>query len=498
MCREQNELPGQSQKPQDHTQPEKKPDHDTIPELEEDLPEHRIPSPIVSSGVKFHPPSNDYWRIGGEWYDLSRFAHPGGQKILLLARDRFEDATFAFEAHHHNYKKSRAILNKYKVTNTAVVKSIDAAMEQRKKEIFIQRKEADVDADDQQSDKELRTYDSDHDPPPNLLNDDAFYSVLRRRVTTHLKSIGNERGEPTWECIILFWLTFAIWLHFNKVLYDNGRYLHAFCFGLVSTILGAFGHNWIHQPKYKSWANLSLDLIGFSAEAWYREHVLQHHMYTNTPWDNHFKGVEPFLVTDPTVERSWLQSKVAPLIFPIIISFGAIGNYIIHTIFMLKGEEVLSPFKIAFPLQIAMLIHRWGIWHGLTLAYISTATTSIYYFTLALANHNSESCTNVRRRNKARDWGEQQLLSSTDFCTNLSFRQSSCMLWLNFHTVHHLFPLIDISHQPSIQKILVETCNEFDIEYESKSSLWDLLPEMITSFSAPSFLNEEILIYGMK
>ena len=31
-------------------------------------------------------------------------------------------------------------------------------------------------------------------------------------------------------------------------------------------------------------------------------------MYTNTPWDNHFRGTDPFLVTDPTVERNLLQA----------------------------------------------------------------------------------------------------------------------------------------------------------------------------------------------
>ena len=59
-----------------------------------------------------------------------------------------------------------------------------------------------------------------------------------------------------------------------------------------------------------SWALLSLDLCGFSSEAWYRDHNLQHHMYTNTPWDNHFRGTDPFLVTDPTVKRNFVQHYI--------------------------------------------------------------------------------------------------------------------------------------------------------------------------------------------
>jgi len=67
-----------------------------------------------SSGVVFHPQGR-FWRIGGEWYDFDAFDHPGGREILYLARDRFDDATYAFEAHHLDYKRARAIIRKYKL-----------------------------------------------------------------------------------------------------------------------------------------------------------------------------------------------------------------------------------------------------------------------------------------------------------------------------------------------------------------------------------------------
>jgi cytochrome b involved in lipid metabolism len=74
--------------------------------------------PIWSTRVPFFPPSDKYWRIGGKWYDLEPFLdkHPGGREILLLARDRFEDCTFVFEANHHNYVRARAILKKFAVS----------------------------------------------------------------------------------------------------------------------------------------------------------------------------------------------------------------------------------------------------------------------------------------------------------------------------------------------------------------------------------------------
>ena len=41
--------------------------------------------------------------------------HTGGAEILRLSRDRFEDCTHVFESHHHDYKRARAVLAKYKV-----------------------------------------------------------------------------------------------------------------------------------------------------------------------------------------------------------------------------------------------------------------------------------------------------------------------------------------------------------------------------------------------
>lgn len=73
-----------------------------------------------------------------------------------------------------------------------------------------------------------------------------------------------------------------------------------------------------------------IDTIGFSSTGWYREHLLQHHMYTNTPLDNHFHGTDPFLITDPTMERNWFQKWITPVLNPVILTFGLWGNYLFH------------------------------------------------------------------------------------------------------------------------------------------------------------------------
>eukprot|EP00947_MAST-08B_sp_MAST-8B-sp1_P003976 g3976.t1 len=371
---------------------------------------------VWSSGVPFYPPSEKYWRIGGKWYDLTPFLdkHPGGRDILLMARDRFEDSTFVFEAHHHDYKKARAIIRKYEVSEAEAEKALIQWREQQKQK---PSKKAGADSSGSSSSSSsssssissssAATKDEAADlageraramaRPPQLLGDDSFYSEIRRDVTAHLKSVGCPAGGPTAQCVALFWMSFVAWVATWAATYWTGSFALAVALGFTASWLGAFGHNWVHQPKYKWWAYLSLDTVGFSSDGWYREHVLQHHMYTNTPWDNHFRGTDPFLVTDPTVPRAWIQRVVLPVINPVLLTFGLWANYWAHFVALLQGQERASPWKLLLPLQVALMVQRWGFWHGFGLLYVANGVLGIYYFTMALMNHNAAHCHDVKK-----------------------------------------------------------------------------------------------------
>jgi len=433
--------------------------------------------PVMSSMVPFYPPSETLWRIGGKWYDFTPFLsrHPGGAEVIRLARDRFEDSTYAFESHHHNYSRARAVIAKYEVPAPRVLAQRPAAPGQ----------------------SPLRDgYLLGADQTPQLLGDDAFYSVVRRRLTEHLRAVGCPGGGPTMQCKVMFWCNCAAFCASWAAMYATGSFAAAILFGLVSSLLGAFGHNWVHQPQYRLWSYLSLDTIGFSSTGWFREHVLQHHMYTNTPWDNHFRGTAPFLVTDPTQPRHWVQAYVTPYIHPIILTFGLVANYFAHLTEMLVGREAWRPTKVLLPLNIGLMLARWGLLRGLLLSYSWTGTLGLWYFTMALMNHNAEHCMDVERRNSARDWGEAQLSSCADWGVHLNFTSAWRYLWLNYHTVHHLFPRLDFSHHPAAQKIIMQACAEFKIKYVAPDSPFKLWKEMVYSFATPQSLYQTVLVYG--
>ena len=431
--------------------------------------------PKESSGVKFYPPSETLWRIGGKWYDFEPFLqhHPGGAEVVRLARDRFEDSTFAFESHHHNYSRARTVIAKYEVPAPSVL---------------LQRPPGAI--------VPGAGGDGGIGGTPALLGDDSFYSVARQRLSEHLRRIGCPAGGPTQECVISFWVTFAMFCASWVLMFVSGHCVASVTFGLVASVLGAFGHNWVHQPRHRLWSYLSLDTIGFSSTGWFREHVLQHHMYTNTPWDNHFRGTDPFLVTDPTVERHWIQRYVLPYINPIILTFGLPANFFAHLVDMIKGNEEWRVTKLILPANVGLMVWRWGLIQGGLLSYTWMAVLGNWYFTMALMNHNGEHCMDVKARNAARDWGEQQLVSCADWATGLSFRKAWIYLWLNYHTVHHLFPKLDMSHHPAAQQIIIETAKEFGVTYVAPRTPWTIYCEMVHSFSTPRSLFESIMVYG--
>ena len=181
-----------------------------------------------------------------------------------------------------------------------------------------------------------------------------------------------------------------------------------------------------------------------------------------------------------------------------LFMFGIATNYLGIAVRELRGEVQWTWVRLLWPLQVFSLVTAHGLVHGLGLGFVSSAVASVWYFTVALMNHNTATAQDVASQNSAKDWAEQQVRSSTDWCTHLSWWQASVFLWLNFHTVHHLFPHVDCCHHPKLQNILEETCSAHGIPYDRGSrGVWTIYQEMIQCFEAPqspgvSFLTRSV------
>ena len=428
--------------------------------------EGRTSGVTTSAQGVHHRGGQKLWRVGGKHYDLAKFLprHPGGANILLLARDHFPDATRAFEAHHVNVGRALAVLRKYEVPEAEV----------------------------QEAARTPSAAATSTAHPPMLSDGDSFFNELKRRVGKHLDTTQRGAG-PTDQCLATFAVVLASWFILFGLTAATGRLVPAIGTGLCGALLAGFGHNWAHQPKYNSWAWV-LDLEGLTSRNWFVAHVLTHHMYTNLPGDNHFRILEPLLVTDPAAERHWVQSAIMPWLAPVVFFFASFVAYNVATLQMILGVNfdpdhpqnitVHATHLLLYAQLAVLLIMHGGPW-GFTLFMAKNGVCSIWYLVIAFVNHNTDHAWNLEARAKARDWAEAQLCASSDIGRDETFFSSAAYLWLNYHTVHHLFPHTDMSKHPAIQAILMDCAEEYGLTYSTGRYLPELYAEMIQAFKSP-------------
>jgi hypothetical protein len=214
-----------------------------------------------AQGVLRGPGSAKLWKVSGRHYDLSLFVsrHPGGSRILLLARDHFPDSTLAFEAHHINMSRALAVLRKYEVPPSSVVAVPPAAGAGAAAAASSAASSA---------------------AQPMLSADDSFFNELKRRVGKYLDSTPRGAG-PTDACLVSFGVVLFLWLCLFCTTALTGWLSPAVGTGLCGALLAGYGHNWAHQPRYDFWAWV-LDLEGLHSRNWFVAHVLTHHMYVDS------------------------------------------------------------------------------------------------------------------------------------------------------------------------------------------------------------------------
>jgi hypothetical protein len=433
------------------------------------------------------------WKINRKFYALEPFLdeHPGGARMLNLARDYFDDSTFAFESHHTDLPRVLAVLRKYEVVDplAAGVDPLDASR------------------------------------GPQLCPEGSFGAVLKKRVREHLRTTENGDG-PDRLCVTLFWLVLATWFLCFALTAASGRAVDAMLTGACGALLAGFGHNWVHQPRYHGWAWV-LDLEGLNGETWVMGHVLQHHMYTNLPADNHWSILEPFLVTDPTKPRAWLQATLMPWLSPVVFLVGSLAGYIALSVRLLLGACGASahrergrfqradrrpdldvelhlvndsghPTWLLCWAQLCVLSWCHGLPWGAALWFAKSGVASAWYLTIAFANHNSENAWRIEERAHAASWAEAQVYACSDIGRpHMSFLASARYLWLNYHTVHHLFPHTCMSKHPGIQRVLEAVCSDFGIPYCRGKSLYALYGEMVHTFTSPRDLAKRLAACAM-
>jgi linoleoyl-CoA desaturase len=323
----------------------------------------------------------------------------------------------------------------------------------------------------------------------------AFYNTLRKNVDQYfvqnkIKKSGN------WELytktlvlipaavliyILLLTVTFPVWAALSLC-------------ALLGFVLASIGFNVMHDACHgsyssKKWVNellaLTLNALGGNSFIWKFKHNIIHHTYTNVD------GIDDDIAKSPIMRQcstqQWVPAHrfqhiyvvlvyaISSMAWVAIMDFNKYFKQKVATTPMQKmstGDHIVfwlskilyAIFYIVIPISIVGA-GPWAI--GYVCMEVTLGLTLALVFQLAhVVEHAEFETAGVEPKLIENEWAVHQVLTTANFAPRNKF-----INWyvggLNFQIEHHLFPRISHVHYPAISKIVKETCESFDLPYNS-------------------------------
>lgn len=328
-----------------------------------------------------------------------------------------------------------------------------------------------------------------------------FYSTLKQRTedyfqSQNIKSTGNFK---LYLKTVIFSLVLAS-CYVTLVFLSPPTWLAVTLCVVMGLDMAAIGFNIMHDGAHGSYSNnkkvnqlmaLSLNFLGANAFFWKQKHNVNHHSYTNIEGMDDDIDVNPFLRLHTDQKKRWFhrfQHFYALMAYCLMFFFwvfyrdfkkyftGKIAKYTPirnmtvkeHIIFWVSKVVHFSVF-IVIPMVFA------GVWQTILGYVIVTFVLGLVIsvvFQLAHIVEGTEFVTppSETGMNVETEWAIHQVKTTANFAT-----RNPAVNWLlgglNFQVEHHLFPGISHVHYPKINKILRETCQEFNVKYMEFSTV---------------------------
>lgn len=358
------------------------------------------------------------WRINGKTYNFENFKknHPGGSYVIEETKGH--DITYLFQC-NHNLTEDQAteILKKYEVQD--------------------------------KNDLPIIKWDSELDKIHQSLNMNHIHF-------TKLKT-------PIWGCIYYLFIGYFYIYSFKSWLFENK---YGFLFGWLGVLLGLMQHEACHNAfsKYPLLNYLGrYSLVPWaSPQQWFVRHTIKHHQFTNTIKD------EDYITTDNVLIRHHYHNELhsfhkiqilSVILYGFIISFFISIGYITILQFLLIGTHYYYHQNIID-------------------CFIPFLVFGSYFLFISQLNHIQENTMPSKILEYPDSFVKNQLQSSQDY--SYSNLLVSCFVsFLNYQSLHHLFPSIShfyfFTHQDIFIKVLKE--NNYTIQ---QSSLFNVIKNYIS------------------
>ena len=327
-----------------------------------------------------------------------------------------------------------------------------------------------------------------------------FFQRLKEKVDLHFKSNNTvTTGNRSLYIKSILQVSSAIALYILLVFIHPDAFLSVILCALLGANLAFIGFNIMHEGGHqsfsrKNWVNVisaySLNVLGGNAMFWKAKHNVNHHTYTNVEGMDDDINVQPYMRIHPSQRRYWMhrfQHIYWILLYGITyLSWIFIDDFIKyfsgkmvpnspHRKWKLKEHLIFWSTKIGYlALYIGLPVYFTGLAHTMIgfgiMTFVCGLTIAVVFQMAHVVEVTSFPEPDATTSKINQEWAIHQIETTANFGTN-----NKTLSWflggLNFQVEHHLFPRISHVHYPAINKLVKETCEEFNVSYLEFSSL---------------------------
>ena len=366
------------------------------------------------------------WNLYGKSYDLTEYMndHPGGSFILESTKNH-NDITSLFESYHAFHKDIDSIKNRLE-----------------KYEI-------------KQSNTSIQQYDY------------TKYRELVKLVKEKFPNRNHIKMNGLGISVNFILLFGYLYLVYFLIITNLNLYFKlpiVFFAGIIDSALLSF--NLTHEGSHNAISTnprinrllfkISSSFHLWNYKIWNQHHVIQHHSDTGSTYD-------------PDNELYDFKYKYlsffAMMFFP-GQDFGQMLYYIggVYKTAFKNNYDNLDLFIMSLKICFFYFI---GFWSTIT----HLISTNICYFTNVFPNHSLYE-TKILNKYEGNDWLRLQIQNSGNF-VNKNIFWTILFGGINYQIEHHLFPNVSNIHLPEISKIVRKYCNDNNIPYVNKETLYE-------------------------
>lgn len=334
-----------------------------------------------------------------------------------------------------------------------------------------------------------------------------FFRALKDKVDLYFKESGQDRsGNATLHLKGILQALSALGMYIVLVFFTPGIFISIILSALLGLNLAIIGFNIMHEGGHQSfsrrlWMNklsaYSLNMLGGNTYFWKIKHNINHHTYTNIEGMDSDIDVKPFMrlhANQPL--RPYHRFQHIYWIFLYGISYLA---WIFYEDFQkyFSGKISATSTKKQLPLKehfifwaskilyltvyvvIPVFMLGWLPW--LVGFLIVTSVCGLVISVVFQLAHVVETTKfHLPEGEKSQqEWAVHQVISTSNFATS-----NKVLFWLlgglNFQVEHHLFPRVSHIHYPAINRLVKETCKEYNVAYHEFKSMTKAIVSHLT------------------